>query len=82
MESTELLNTAAALIVGLPKNDPGPYGLFVNNKKLRVRPLKKRREGDIFIMRFTTEESETGLRSSDWNRLDKKLRGLRKGGIL
>ncbi|MBA7610297.1 hypothetical protein ES703_17504 [subsurface metagenome] len=82
MECTDLLSDAAALIIGLPKNDPGPYGLFANDKKLRVRPLKKRREGDIFIMRFITEESKTGLLSSDWNRLDKKLRGLRKGGIL
>lgn len=82
MVVTELLGTAARLIMHSEKIEAGPYGLFVIDKELVFKPLRQRRYGDIFIFRINKSETKTGLRASEWGHLQRILRRLRREGKL
>lgn len=82
MVVTELLGTAARLIMESDKTAPGPYGLFCIDKELVFKPLRQRRYGDIFLFRLNKGEAKSGLRASEWGHLQRILRRLRSEGKL
>lgn len=82
MVVTELLGTAARLILLSEKKEPGPYGLFVTDKQLDFKPLRYRGPSDIFIFRINKSETKKGLRASEWGHLQRILRRLRREGKL
>lgn len=73
---------AATLIICNDTTVPGPYGLFVFDRNLYVKPLRDRNRRDHLVMRFTKELSEDGFDWPKWRQLQAIISKLRKDSML